>query len=145
MEEFRRTQNPPKSSRLLPFPPTQTQIQTPNLHTMPHAQLILGPPGSGKSTYAHGMYQFLSALGRKCSVVNLDPANETTNYPCALDIRDFVRVEEVMEREGLGPNGGVLWSLEEVEGDVGPSEGGLGGENEEGGWLERGLRGLGGG
>lgn len=97
---------------------------------MPFAQLIIGPPGSGKSTYADGMHQFLSALGRKCSVVNLDPANEHTNYPCALDIRDLVRLEDVMEEEGLGPNGGVLFALEEVE--------------QEGGWLEGGLRGLGG-
>lgn len=103
---------------------------------MPFAQLIIGPPGSGKSTYADGMHQFLSALGRKCSVVNLDPANDHTNYPCALDIRDLVRLEDVMEEEGLGPNGGVLFALEEVE-----QEGGW----LEGGWLEGGLRGLGGG
>lgn len=96
---------------------------------MPFAQLIIGPPGSGKSTYCNGMQQFLSAIGRKCSVVNLDPANDRTSYPCALDIRDLVTLEEVMADEELGPNGGVLWALEELE--------------HNGDWLDEGLKGLG--
>ena len=81
------------------------------------------------------MHQFLSAIGRKCSVVNLDPANDATPYPCALDVRDIVRLEDVMraeeeDGEGLGPNGGVMWAMEELE--------------ERWDWLEEGLRGLGG-
>ena len=82
---------------------------------MPFAQLIIGPPGSGKSTYCDGMRQFLSALGRPCSVVNLDPANDRSGYPCALDVRDLVAVEAVMAEEGLGPNGATLYALEELE------------------------------
>ena len=96
---------------------------------MPFAQLVIGPPGSGKSTYCDGMHQFLSAIGRKCSVVNLDPANEHTSYPCALDIRNLVTLEEIMADEHLGPNGGILYALEELE------------HNRS--WLEEGLRELG--
>jgi len=97
---------------------------------MPFAQLVIGPPGSGKSTYCDGMQQFMTAVDRKCSVVNLDPANDHTNYPCALDIRELVSLEDVMEQEELGPNGGVLYALEELE------------ENWE--WFQQGLEGLGG-
>ena len=97
---------------------------------MPFAQLVIGPPGSGKSTYCDGMQQFMSAIGRKCSVVNLDPANDHTSYPCALDVRDLVTLEEIMADDELGPNAGVLYALEELE------------ENWE--WLEQGLKGLGG-
>ncbi|KAI9836399.1 MAG: hypothetical protein M1819_001429 [Sarea resinae] len=93
---------------------------------MPFAQLVIGPPGSGKSTYCDGMHQFMSAIGRKCSVVNLDPANDHTSYPCALDVRDLVTLDEIMEEEELGPNGGVLYALEELE------------NNFE--WLEQGLK-----
>lgn len=82
---------------------------------MPFGQLIIGPPGSGKSTYSHGMLQFLSAIGRKTSIINLDPANDHLDYPCALDIRDFSRLEEIMEEENLGPNGGVMFAMEEIE------------------------------
>ncbi|ORY16695.1 hypothetical protein BCR34DRAFT_556435 [Clohesyomyces aquaticus] len=96
---------------------------------MPFAQLVIGPPGSGKSTYCDGMHQFMAAINRKCSVVNLDPANDHTSYPCALDVRDLITVDEVMEQENLGPNGGVLYALEELE------------HNFE--WLEQGLKQLG--
>ncbi|KAG9688675.1 putative ATP binding protein, partial [Aureobasidium melanogenum] len=93
---------------------------------MPFAQLVIGPPGAGKSTYCDGMHQFLTAIHRKCAVVNLDPANDKTSHPCALDIRDLVSLEEVMEQEELGPNGGVMYALEELQ------------ENFE--WLEEGLK-----
>ncbi|GLB02182.1 ATP binding protein [Aspergillus piperis CBS 112811] len=96
---------------------------------MPFAQLVIGPPGAGKSTYCNGMHQFLGAIGRKCSIVNLDPANDKTSYPCALDVRDLVTLEEIMSEDQLGPNGGILYALEELE------------ENFD--WLEEGLKDLG--
>ncbi|KAL2438413.1 GPN-loop GTPase 2 [Exophiala dermatitidis] len=101
---------------------------------MPFAQLVIGPPGAGKSTYCNGMQQFMGAIGRKCSVVNLDPANDMTSYEAAVDVRELVTLESIMgnndsqgqnkayneeeeqdEAPGLGPNGGVLYALEEVE------------------------------
>jgi len=48
---------------------------------MPFAQVALGPPGSGKTTYCNGMQQFLQASGRDVAVVNMDPANEQLPYP----------------------------------------------------------------
>lgn len=93
---------------------------------MPFAQLVIGPPGAGKSTYCNGMHQFTGAIGRKCSVVNLDPANDKTSYPCALDVRDLVTLEEIMDQDKLGPNGATLYALEELE------------ENFH--WLEEGLK-----
>lgn len=92
---------------------------------MPFAQLVIGPPGAGKSTYCNGMHQFMGAIGRRCSIVNLDPANDQTSYPCALDVRDLVTLEEIMEEDTLGPNGGVLYALEELENNLGWLEGGL--------------------
>ncbi|KAF2863781.1 hypothetical protein K470DRAFT_209856 [Piedraia hortae CBS 480.64] len=77
--------------------------------------LPMGPPGSGKSTLTNGLQQFLTALGRPCDVANLDPANENIQYTCIFDVRDLVSVQEVMEQHGLGPNGGVLWAMDEVE------------------------------
>lgn len=85
---------------------------------MPFAQLVIGPPGSGKSTYCNGMQQFMSAIGRKCSIVNLDPANDLTSYTPALDVQDLITLQEIMTEEKLGPNGGVLYALEEIEENV---------------------------
>lgn len=61
------------------------------------------------------MQQFMSAIGRKCSIVNLDPANDQTSYTPALDVRELVTLEEIMAEDTLGPNGGVLYALEEME------------------------------
>lgn len=82
---------------------------------MPFAQLVIGPPGSGKSTYCDGMQQFMRAIERKCSVVNLDPANDHCAYEPAVDVRDLVTIDDIMEQEALGPNGGILYALEELE------------------------------
>lgn len=71
----------------------------------------------------------MGAIGRVCSVVNLDPANDHTNYPKALDIRDLVKLEDIMAGDRLGPNGGILYALEELE------------HNFE--WLEEGLKEIG--
>lgn len=86
--------------------------------TMPFAQLVVGPPGAGKSTYCNGMQQFMGAIGRKASVVNLDPANDQTSYPCALDVRKLITLEDIMANDELGPNGAVLYALEELESNM---------------------------
>jgi hypothetical protein len=57
----------------------------------------------------------MTAINRPCSAANLDPANDNITYDAAFDVRELVSVEEVMEREELGPNGGVLWAMEELE------------------------------
>nr|POE72293.1 gpn-loop gtpase 2 [Quercus suber] len=77
--------------------------------------LPIGPPGSGKSTLCNGLQQFTAAISRPCSVANLDPANENIPYNPDFDVRDLVDVDEVMDREELGPNGGVLWAMEEID------------------------------
>ncbi|PFH37027.1 putative ATP binding protein [Besnoitia besnoiti] len=75
-------------------------------------QLVIGPPGSGKSTYCNGMQQMLRALHRPHIVVNLDPANDFLPYDCAINLRDLVDHREVMERCRLGPNGALIHCLE---------------------------------
>lgn len=73
---------------------------------MPFGQVVVGPPGSGKTTYCHGMQQFMQAAGRKVAIVNLDPANDMLPYQPAVDVADLVCLEKVMVELKLGPNGG---------------------------------------
>lgn len=73
---------------------------------MPFGQLVIGPPGSGKTTYCNGMQQYMSLLGRKVAIVNLDPANDALPYECAIDVGELVSLEAVMQSMRLGPNGG---------------------------------------
>lgn len=82
---------------------------------MVFGQLVIGPPGAGKSTFCNGMSQFLRATGRKVALVNLDPANDVLPYEPDVDIRELVSIEGVAEQCGLGPNGALVWCIEFLE------------------------------
>ena len=47
---------------------------------MKHCQIIMGPAGSGKSTYCYIMQQHFEAIGRRVHILNLDPAAEDVIY-----------------------------------------------------------------
>lgn len=66
-------------------------------------QVVIGPPGSGKTTYCGKVYEFYKEkLNRKVEVVNLDPANDNMNYTPKIDIMQLVTVEDVMKTCNLG-------------------------------------------
>ncbi|XP_061807651.1 GPN-loop GTPase 2 isoform X1 [Nerophis lumbriciformis] len=88
---------------------------TPSLH---FGQVVIGPPGSGKTTYCRAMQEFLTRLGRNVVVVNMDPANEGLPYKCAVDISELVTLDDVMDALKLGPNGGLLYCMEYVEANM---------------------------
>ncbi|DBA78991.1 TPA: GPN-loop GTPase 2 [Trebouxia sp. C0004] len=85
---------------------------------MPFGQLVIGPAGSGKTTYCNGMQQYLTLLGRKTVVVNLDPANESLPYECVIDISELVSLHEVQENLNLGPNGGLVYCLDYLDSNL---------------------------
>ena len=97
---------------------------------MPFGEVVCGSPGSGKSTYCYGKHQLFSALGRPISIVNLDPANDSVPYPCAIDISSLITIQDVMNEHHLGPNGALLYCMEYLEANYD--------------WLEDRLRELGG-
>lgn len=83
-----------------------------------YGQLVLGPPGAGKTTYCCKMSQLLKKLGRKVVVINLDPANDLMAYEPDIDIRDLIVLEEVMDQCKLGPNGALLYCMEYLEKNI---------------------------
>jgi GPN-loop GTPase len=110
---------------------------------MRYGQVVVGPCGSGKTTYCDGMQQYLKLLGRDAVVVNLDPANhfleedtdgnmatsqstsqqsEASNVNTALlytaiyDVCiEAVNLKVVMKQLSLGPNGGLMYCMEYLE------------------------------
>ena len=74
--------------------------------------LLLGPPGSGKSTLCGSLLEVLRALGRPARGVNLDPANERPGYAPTVDIAELISVPDAMEAYGLGPNGALLYCMD---------------------------------
>jgi len=81
---------------------------------MKYCQLVIGPAGSGKSTYCATIQDHCKTVGRTVFVVNLDPAAEVFKYECAIDIRDLIDIDDVLEANDmdLGPNGGLVFCME---------------------------------
>ncbi|CAM9263982.1 unnamed protein product [Scytosiphon promiscuus] len=75
-------------------------------------QMVMGPAGTGKSTYCKVMQEHCQNARRTVHVVNLDPAAETFEYEVAFDIRDLISLEDAMEELELGPNGGLVYCME---------------------------------
>ena len=80
---------------------------------------VIGPPGSGNTTYVAAMAELLTFQGRKVSIMDLDPGNENMSYTAAVDVAELVQVEEVMDTMRLGPNGGLLYAVQFVRTNLG--------------------------
>ena len=72
-------------------------------------QIVIGPPGAGKSTYCAAIADLLRKLNRKVVLVNLDFANEKPPYDANIDVSDLITVEDAMEHLKLGPNGSFMY------------------------------------
>lgn len=82
-------------------------------------QLVIGPPGSGKTTYCKRMAEILNQLGRETVIINIDPANEISlPYEPAINITSLIRIEEVMESLKLGPNGSLMYAMNYLEANL---------------------------
>jgi len=79
--------------------------------TTPTCVIILGMAGSGKTTFVQRLTAELYHKNKQPYVVNLDPACREVPYPANIDIRDTVNYKEVMKQYELGPNGGIVTSL----------------------------------
>jgi len=79
-----------------------------------YAQIVMGPAGSGKSTYCAIMQQHLTTLKRPHSVVNCDPAAENFSYECHVDVKEIIDLDDAMEYVDLGPNGGLVFCMDHI-------------------------------
>jgi hypothetical protein len=86
---------------------------------IPKHLIIIGPAGSGKSTLTHALSSWLRNNGKSVCCVNLDPGAEHLPYAPSFDIREMVRVDAIMAREGLGPNGALIRAAELAEARLG--------------------------
>ncbi|XP_008223388.1 PREDICTED: GPN-loop GTPase 1 [Prunus mume] len=73
--------------------------------------IVVGMAGSGKTTFLHRLVSHTRESNIRGYVMNLDPAVMTLPFGANIDIRDTVRYKEVMKQFNLGPNGGILTSL----------------------------------
>lgn len=77
----------------------------------PVCLIVLGMAGSGKTNFVRRLDSHLHVRKVPHHVINLDPAVQDVPFLPYIDIRDTVNYKEVMKQYGLGPNGGIVTSL----------------------------------
>ncbi|XP_052208353.1 GPN-loop GTPase QQT2-like isoform X2 [Diospyros lotus] len=82
-----------------------------NFKRKPVVIIVVGMAGSGKTSLLHRLVCHTQASNIRGYVMNLDPAIMTLPFGSNIDIRDTVKYKEVMKQFNLGPNGGILTSL----------------------------------
>ncbi|EON61456.1 hypothetical protein W97_00671 [Coniosporium apollinis CBS 100218] len=91
--------------------PSAAQPAPPSGSDQPVAIVCVGMAGSGKTTFMQRINSYLHSKRTPPYVLNLDPAVRTVPFDSNIDIRDSVNYKEVMKQYNLGPNGGILTSL----------------------------------
>lgn len=71
----------------------------------PGTLYFTGTAGAGKTSLVIAFRTWLKAAGLDTIVVNLDPGSEGEELEPDVDIREWVRLPDVMDEYGLGPNG----------------------------------------
>ncbi|CAI7667333.1 hypothetical protein PCG10_008044 [Penicillium crustosum] len=77
----------------------------------PVSVVCVGMAGSGKTTFMQRINSYLHEKKTVPYVINLDPAVHSVPFESNIDIRDSINYKEVMKQYNLGPNGGILTSL----------------------------------
>lgn len=88
-----------------------TSSAAPEGGARPTAIVCVGMAGSGKTTFMQRINAHLHGTKEPPYVINLDPAVLNVPFESNIDIRDSVNYKEVMKQYNLGPNGGILTSL----------------------------------
>jgi len=73
---------------------------------------IIGTAGSGKSLLTATFSDWLKLAKQNVIAVNLDPGVLTLPYTPDIDIRDYIKIEQLMEQYELGPNGALIMAAD---------------------------------
>ncbi len=71
----------------------------------PGTVYFTGTAGAGKTTFVRAFGEWLRHAGYDATLVNLDPGSEATDWEPDVDIKEWVRLQDLQDEYGLGPNG----------------------------------------
>ncbi|KAI5696436.1 hypothetical protein M8J75_012990 [Diaphorina citri] len=91
--------------------PASSGDHGPEFKSKPICLIVLGMAGSGKTSFVKKFSSYLYDKQDNPYVINLDPACRDVPYLVNVDIRNTVNYKEVMKQYKLGPNGGIVTSL----------------------------------
>lgn len=80
----------------------------------PGTLYFTGTAGAGKSRLVRAFSAWLKSAGYDTVTVNLDPGNESDALQADVDVREWVRLADVMDEYGLGPNGAQVASADMI-------------------------------
>ena len=80
---------------------------------------FVGTAGSGKSTLADAFGKWLKNEDFDSISVNLDPGCDSLPYEPDVDVRDWIRISEIMEEYSLGPNGAQVLAADMLALNIG--------------------------
>jgi GTPase SAR1 family protein len=80
-----------------------------------HMIFVVGTAGSGKSSLTAAFTRWLEMQREDVMAINLDPGAPSLPYAANVDVRDYIKVEDVMEEYGLGPNGGLVAATDMIK------------------------------
>ncbi len=69
---------------------------------------FIGTAGAGKSTLTAALKEWMHQSGYDAITINFDPGVQYLGYQPDIDIRDEIKLHEVMEEYNLGPNGAQI-------------------------------------
>jgi len=71
----------------------------------PGTVYFTGTAGAGKTSLVRAFADWVQSAGYDATVVNLDPGSEASEDAADVDIREWVRLSDLQDEYGLGPNG----------------------------------------
>ncbi|MHA1988929.1 MAG: ATP/GTP-binding protein [Promethearchaeota archaeon] len=79
---------------------------------------LLGTAGSGKTVLSAVLRRYLSEQDINVINVNLDPAVQAIPYTCEVDIREYIDIQEIIDKYELGPNGAMITAADLVATEI---------------------------
>ncbi len=71
----------------------------------PGTVYFTGTAGAGKTTFVRAFADWMKNAGYEATILNLDPGAENPDLAPDVDIREWVRLDDLQDEYGLGPNG----------------------------------------
>ncbi|MFA5863032.1 MAG: ATP/GTP-binding protein [Candidatus Thermoplasmatota archaeon] len=84
---------------------------------------VVGTAGSGKSRFTAALGRWMKERGLDSVTLNLDPGAESLPYGPDVDIRDWIRLSDVMDQYELGPNGAQIMAADLIALKLGEIQG----------------------
>lgn len=79
-----------------------------------HAIFVTGTAGAGKSLITSRLIEWYSSNNAYAVALNLDPGAVNLPYEPAVDVRDYIDIDTIMQSYGLGPNGALIMASDMI-------------------------------